>query len=72
MNHIKFSVYTLLGAFIWVSILTWIGYFLGHSEALIMQYSHQAIIGVMAASVVLVISYIFLHRRKIARLQVEE
>ena len=72
MNHIKFSVYTLLGASIWVSILTWIGYFLGHNEALIMQYSHQAIIGVMAASVVLVICYIFLHRRKIARMQVEE
>ena len=70
MNHIKFSIYTLLGAFIWVSILTWIGFFLGHNEALIMQYSHQAIIGVMAASVVLVTTYIFLHRRKLARLQV--
>ena len=72
MSHIKFSIYTLLGAFIWVSILTWIGFFLGHNEALIMQYSHQAIIGVMVASIVLVITYIFLHRRKLARLQVEE
>jgi membrane protein DedA with SNARE-associated domain len=72
MNLIKFTIYTLLGAFIWVSILTWIGYFLGDNEALIMQYSHQAIIGVIAASVALVICYIFLHRRKIARMQVEE
>ena len=72
MNHIKFSVYTLLGAFIWVSILTWIGYILGHNEALIMQYSHQAIIGVMAASAVLVTAYVFLHRRKLTRMQVEE
>ena len=72
MNHIKFTVYTLLGAFIWVSILTWIGYFLGHNEDLIMKYSHQAIIGVVAASVVLVISYIILHRRKLARMQVEK
>jgi membrane protein DedA with SNARE-associated domain len=72
MSHIKFSVYTLLGAFIWVSILTWIGYFLGENEALIMQYSHQAIIGVIAFSVVLVIPYIFLHRRKIARMQIEK
>ena len=72
MNHIKFSVYTFLGAFIWVSILTWIGYFLGHEEALIMQYSHHAIIGVIAFSVVLVTSYIFLYRRKLARMQVEE
>jgi membrane protein DedA with SNARE-associated domain len=72
MNLIKFTIYTLLGAFIWVSILAWIGYFLGDNEALIMQYSHQAIIGVIAASVVLVICYIFLHRRKIARMQVEQ
>ena len=72
MSHVKFSIYTLLGAFIWVSILTWIGFFLGHNEALIMQYSHQAIIGVIAASIVLVITYIFLNRRKLARMQVEE
>ncbi len=72
MNHFKFSVYTLLGSFIWVSILTWIGYFLGHNEALIRQYSHQVIIDVIAASVVLVAGYIYLHRRKLARLQAEE
>jgi membrane protein DedA with SNARE-associated domain len=72
MNHLKFSIYTLLGAFIWVSILTGIGYFLGHNEALIMQYAHQAVLGVIAVSVVLVVSYIFLHRRKLARMQVEE
>lgn len=72
MNHFKFSVYTLLGSFIWVSILTWIGYFLGHNEALIRQYSHQVIIDVIAASVVLVACYIYLHRRKLARLQAEE
>ena len=72
MSHIKFSIYTLLGAFIWVSILAWIGFFLGHNEALIMQYSHQAIIGVIVASVVLVVTYIFLHRRKLARIQAEK
>ncbi|MDD2660137.1 MAG: DedA family protein [Methylococcales bacterium] len=72
MNHIKFSVYTLLGAFIWVSILTWIGYFLGDNEALIKQYSHQAIIGVLAASFVLVTVYISLHRKKLARIRTME
>jgi membrane protein DedA with SNARE-associated domain len=72
MSHIKFSIYTLLGAFLWVSILTWIGYLLGHNEALIQQYSHQVIIDVLAASAVLVTVYIFLHRRKLARIQAEE
>jgi membrane protein DedA with SNARE-associated domain len=72
MNHIKFSVYTSLGAFIWVSILTWIGYFLGDNKALIMQYSHQAILGVLAASFVLVTVYISLHRKKLARIRTME
>jgi membrane protein DedA with SNARE-associated domain len=72
MSHIKFSIYTLLGAFIWVSILTWIGYLLGHNEDLIKQYSHQVIIDVLAASVVLVTAYIFLYRRKLARIRAEE
>ena len=72
MNHIKFSIYTLLGAFIWVSILTWIGYFLGQNEALIMLYSHQAIIDVLAACFILVAIYIFLHRRKLAKIRTGE
>ena len=72
MNHIKFSIYTLLGAFIWVSILTLIGYFLGQNEALIKEYYHQVIIGVLAASAFLVTIYIFLHRRKLAQAQAGE
>ena len=72
MNHIKFSIYTLLGAFIWVSILAWIGYFLGRNEALIMLYSHQAIIDVLAASFILVTIYIFLHQRKLAKIRTGE
>jgi membrane protein DedA with SNARE-associated domain len=72
MNHLKFSLYTLLGAFMWVSILTWLGYFLGHNAALIQQYSHQVVIDVLAASFVLVSVYIWLHRRKLARTRTED
>ncbi len=72
MNHIKFSVYTLLGAFIWVSALTWTGYFIGHNEALIEQYSHQVVLDALGASAVLVAVYIMLHRRKLARVRSEE
>src|SRR5512141_1729292 len=43
MSHIKFSLYTLLGAGIWVTILTFIGYFIGMNKALIMRYSHHAL-----------------------------
>jgi len=71
MSHIKFSLYTLFGALIWVSVLSWMGYFLGHNEALIQQYSHQVIIDILAAGTVLVTIYIMLHRRKLARIHVE-
>lgn len=71
MSHIKFSVYTLLGAFIWVSALTWIGYFIGRNEALIEQYSHQVVLDALAASAILITVYIMLHRRKLARVRAE-
>ncbi len=64
MNHIKFSLYTLLGAGIWVTILTFIGYFIGANRDLIMQYSHQALIGVVVVSVAIIAVYIWNHRRK--------
>ncbi|HAD03945.1 MAG TPA: DedA family protein, partial [Desulfuromonas sp.] len=47
MNHFRFSLYTLLGAGIWVTILTWIGYYIGQERELIMRYSHQALAGVL-------------------------
>ncbi len=42
MNIIKFSIYTSLGAGIWVTILALLGYFIGENEALIKEYlSHH-------------------------------
>ncbi|WP_298271578.1 DedA family protein [Geobacter sp.] len=64
MHHGKFAFYTTLGAFFWVTILTGIGYIIGREEALIMRYSHQAVIGVVIFSAVLVAVYIWRHRRK--------
>ncbi len=64
MNHVKFSVYTLAGAGIWVTILTFIGYFLGAKQELIMQYSHQALIGVVLVSAVIIVLYVRNHRKK--------
>jgi len=64
MNHWKFSLYTLLGAGMWVTILTYIGYFIGANQELIMQYSHQALIGAVLLSVAIVAIYVWNHRRK--------
>ena len=63
MNHVKFSLYTLLGAGIWCTILTWIGYAIGENQQLIMQYSHQALVWVLLFSLLLVAVYIWRQRR---------
>ena len=64
MHHWKFSLYTLLGAGIWVTILTLIGYFVGSNQAMIMQYSHQALYGVLAFSAVLIAIYVKLQPKR--------
>ncbi|WP_298434737.1 DedA family protein [Geobacter sp.] len=64
MHHGKFAFYTTLGAFFWVTILAGIGYIIGREEALIMRYSHQAVIGVVIFSAVLVAVYVRRHRRR--------
>jgi len=67
MSHLRFSLYTLVGSALWVSILAWIGYFIGENQDLIVQYSHQAVVDVIAFSAVLAAGYIWLHKRRAAR-----
>jgi len=64
MNHLKFSLYTLLGAGLWVTVLSYIGYFIGANRELIMAYSNQAVIGVLVLSAAIIAVYIAVHRRK--------
>jgi len=71
MNHLRFSLYTLLGAGLWVTILTWIGYYIGQERELIMRYSHQALAGVLVVCALLAAAYIWRHRRKSRATQVK-
>ncbi len=64
MNHVKFSLYTLLGAGLWVTVLTLIGYFIGTQEELVRRYSHQALIGAVVLSAGIIIVYVWVHRKK--------
>lgn len=63
MNHLKFSLYTLLGAGIWVTVLTCIGYFIGSNQELIMKYSHHALFAVLLLSSLIVLVYVKMQRR---------
>ena len=64
MNHLRFTLYTLAGAGIWCTILAWIGWFIGKEQALIMRYSHQAVIGVIIFSAILITVYVWRHKKK--------
>ncbi|MBJ6727888.1 DedA family protein [Geomesophilobacter sediminis] len=66
MNHVKFTLYTLLGAGIWVTVLTGIGYFIGSNQELIMQYSHHALVVVLVGCAAIIAVYVKLQRRRAA------
>lgn len=66
MNHLKFSLYTLLGAGIWVTVLTFIGYFIGSNQELIMRYSHHAVAAVVVLSAAIIAVYVRLQRKRAA------
>jgi len=67
MNHLKFSLYTLLGAGIWVTVLTCIGFFIGSNQDLILKYSHHALGVVVLVSSLIVLVYVKMQRRNGAR-----
>ncbi|MDD2541407.1 MAG: DedA family protein [Desulfuromonadaceae bacterium] len=58
MNHFKFTLYTLLGAGLWCTILTLIGYVIGENQQLIMLYSHKALLWVVLFSTALIAVYV--------------
>lgn len=64
MNHLRFSLYTLLGAGIWCAILTGIGYAIGENQQLIVRYSHQALLWVVMFSIALISAYVWRQRRR--------
>lgn len=53
MNLLTFSIYTTLGAAIWVVILTLLGYYLGDNEALIKEYLRYIIVVILICLVII-------------------
>ncbi len=64
MNHLRFSFYTLLGAGIWCSVLTWIGYVIGENKEIVLRYSHVALWAILACCTIILGCYVFFQKRK--------
>ncbi|WP_333804175.1 DedA family protein [Sulfurospirillum sp.] len=64
MNIGIFCFYTGFGAGIWVSILTFLGYFFGQNEALLNEHLHTITIAVVVFIIIAAIIYIAIHKKK--------
>jgi len=67
MNHVKFTVYTALGAAFWVTVLLGLGFLIGEKEALIKTYLSQITLGLLVLSTMIVTMYVYLRRKFIGK-----
>ncbi len=64
MNIPLFCFYTALGSALWVSVLAFLGYFIGDNEELVKKYLHIAIIVAVVGSVFLIGIYFWIHSKR--------
>jgi len=64
MNLLRFSLYSALGAGIWVVVLVALGYLLGSNEALISEYLHTATIIALISVAFITVFYVVRYKRK--------
>ena len=63
MNLGKFSLYTTLGAGLWVTVLALLGYLIGENEAMVKEYLHQIVLGTLLLIVFASIIYVYVNKR---------
>ena len=63
MNPLKMSTYTVIGAFLWCTLLIFVGQKLGENWDSLKPYFHRADI-VVGGAIVLVVFYVFWKRRR--------
>ena len=64
MNIWRFSLYSALGAGIWVVVLVTLGYLLGSNEELISEYLKTATVIALISVVLITIFYVVRHKRR--------
>jgi membrane protein DedA with SNARE-associated domain len=63
MNLAVFSLFTALGAGIWVVVLALVGYWVGNNQVLVMNSLHKITVVILGLCVVLVAAYVLRLRR---------
>jgi len=64
MNVVKFSLYTTLGAGIWATVLTLLGYFLGANQELIHKYLKEITVVTIILVAILIVVYVKVKGKK--------
>ncbi len=64
MNGWLFTIFTALGAGIWVTVLALCGYFLGRNEALLREALHRGATGVILFALLCVVLYVWYLRKR--------
>ena len=64
MNLPLFTLFTGLGAGIWVVVLALVGYFLGNNQALVDQYLHQIVLLTIVFAFIVVAVYMYCKKRR--------
>jgi len=64
MNWWKFTLWTALGAWIWICVLAFLGYFIGENQQLIHKYLKEITIVTLWIIVLISLLYYFYVRRK--------
>jgi membrane protein DedA with SNARE-associated domain len=71
MDLKRFTIFTLVGSFIWVSILAYIGYIVGNNMDLVKSYYKQAAIGLVVIMAIVLAVYIAWQKNRI-RIEAED
>jgi membrane protein DedA with SNARE-associated domain len=77
MSLLRFVLFTGLGALVWCTILTWIGWFIGTRENVILQvldqearrYTTRALLVVVPILAVIAVAYVWWYRRRASQIK---
>jgi len=80
MSLLRFVLFTGLGALVWCTILTWIGWFIGRRENVILQvldqearrYTTRALLVVVPILAVIAVAYVWWYRRRASQIKRSE